>query len=191
LYGVYFVFALLWPIPAALIMVPVAASLLFFSPRVLSQNLVLAIALAGVACQFASFVSFPVALALIIILSLYDIVAVNVTHHMVAMAKSVIKVHLPVVFVMPWKAQDLSEHVQRFEPGSSAVFLGAGDIAFPAILVATAPTTTTSVAITLGALAGFFILTVSFLGGKKQHPLPALPFLTVSILIALGLSLLV
>jgi presenilin-like A22 family membrane protease len=189
LYGTFFVFNLLWPLPAAVMMIPIAASLLFFSPRVISQNLVLAVALAGVAAQFGSLISFPVALGLLVIFAIYDIVAVNVTHHMVKMARTVIAQHLPVIFVMPHRLSGLSEHIARFEPGSTAVFMGAGDIVLPAILIATAPNTAYAVAVIAGALLGFLILVVTFLSNKKQHPLPALPFLVVGIVVSLVMTL--
>ncbi|MEI7741033.1 MAG: presenilin family intramembrane aspartyl protease [bacterium] len=190
IYGTFSLFSMIWPLPAAFMMIPLAASLLFFSPRVFSQNLVLALALAGVAAQFGSMISFPVAFGLLAILAVYDIVAVNITHHMVAMAKTVISKHLPVVFVMPHRLTANFEHVARFEPGSSAVFLGGGDIALPAILVATAPTTNLAAAVIVGTLAGFLVLVATFLSGKKQHPLPALPFLMLGITVCTVLAVL-
>lgn len=190
LYGAFYILALLWPIQAAFAMLPVAASLLFFSPRVLAQNLVLSVALAGVASQFGALVSFPVMMGLLAVLAIYDIVAVNITHHMVAMAKAVIEKHVPVVFVMPRELSGLSSHVSLFVPGSQAVFLGAGDIALPAVLIATAPNAALAFAVMTGSLLGFMMLTISFLASKRPHPLPALPFLMCGIVVALGIAVL-
>jgi len=189
LYGSFFFFVLIWPFPAALVMISLMALMLFFSPRVLTQNLILSIALAGIALQFASLISFTEALVLLFVLAVYDILAVSVTHHMVRMARSVVHAHLPVVFIIPHRASEMHAHVNRFEPGSNAIFFGAGDVALPAVLLATAPTMPVAFGVFIGSLVGIAVLVVTFLRGEEPHPLPALPFIVVGAMLGLSAAL--
>jgi presenilin-like A22 family membrane protease len=171
---------------AAMTALLMAGLVLFFSPRVLWQNFVLSIALAGIALEFSVSFSAPLIVSLLLFLSVYDIVAVSVTHHMVRMAEQAAAARLPVLYILPYKLRGVFAHVKSYKPGSNAVFLGAGDIALPVMLVAASPQN--GLSILIGTCLGFAILVLVFAKMKHPHPMPALPFVTVGALLAHAIS---
>lgn len=190
LIGVFSFVETLFPGAAAFVALMLASLVLLFSPRVFAQNLILALALAGVALSFIPTVPFRYALLASVGLAFYDIVSVEITHNMVRLAKEVVSVHLPVVFVLPIRWRENVEHVAKFVPGSNAVFLGGGDAAIPAILVAVAPTLGLAKAVMIGTALGFAVLVFSFVKDPEHKPLPALPFIVSGIVASLTLAIL-
>ncbi|MFH0928143.1 MAG: presenilin family intramembrane aspartyl protease [bacterium] len=170
--------SLVLPWPFALLTLPVVAGIFLFSPRVIWQNLMLTLALSGIAIQFSGLLTWRVAVALILALSLYDFIAVKITHHMIRLARAVVNIHVPAIYVIPLNYRDLFSHVNRFFVGSKAIFLGGGDVALPAMLVVAAPNNRLALGVALGNLAGFAFM--AYLFGRRSviRPLPALPFIS-------------
>ena len=110
-------------------------------------------------------------IVLLIILAVYDAVSVYKTGHMIDLADSIVKMNLPMLFVIPSKPKP--------------ILLGVGDVVIPNILVVSAQvfTDASSVgfiknqAITakLGGLLG--MATLILVAEKKSMPHAGLPFL--------------
>lgn len=132
---------------------------------------------------------------LLILLAVYDAVAVYVTKHMVSLAEVVSDLKLPILMVMPGSAsydytQSKGFVQQRAKPVEEreALFMGLGDVVFPGILVVSAyvwlPTVPgilgvganlwVAVGALLGSLVGYAALMVLVAGGRPQAGLPFL-----------------
>lgn len=133
-------------------------------------------------------------LILLILLTIYDIISVYKTKHMITLAEGVMDLHAPILFVVP-KRRDYSFVKQDFsaEGGGErgAYFMGLGDAVMPTILVVSAsvflPAGCMAVQLPLlggvaipvvlaaiGTLIGYTVLMIVVMGGKPQAGLPFL-----------------
>ncbi len=118
-------------------------------------------------------------LLLMIILAVYDAIAVYKTKHMVSLAESIVDLRIPVLFVLPRKRSFSLLRGEDQESGmEEAFFMGLGDAIIPSLLVVSAFVKYASVAPALGALigtlAGYAVLS-RIAGRGKPHA--GLPFL--------------
>ncbi len=119
---------------------------------------------------------------LMIILAVYDAIAVYKTKHMVSLAESIVDLRIPVLFVLPRKRNFSLLREKGQDKGKSemeeAFFMGLGDAIIPSMLVVSAFVNYASVAPALGALigtlAGYAVLS-RIAGRGKPHA--GLPFL--------------
>jgi presenilin-like A22 family membrane protease len=117
-----------------------------------------------------------------IILAVYDAIAVYKTKHMVSLAESIVDLRIPVLFVLPRKRNFSLLREKGQDKGKSemeeAFFMGLGDAIIPSMLVVSAFVKYASVAPALGALigtlAGYAVLS-RIAGRGKPHA--GLPFL--------------
>ena len=137
-------------------------------------------------------------LILLILLTVYDIISVYKTKHMITLAEGVMELHAPILFVVP-KRKGYSFVKQDFtakkddgeeEEERGAYFMGLGDAVMPTILVVSAniflpvaypdlPLMFGSVVLpaflaAVGTLLGYAVLMVVVMGGKPQAGLPFL-----------------
>lgn len=135
------------------------------------------------------------ALLLLILLAVYDFIAVYQTKHMIALADTVMSESLPIMFVLPkhWgytfllKRKTLKQQIASGER-RDALFMGFGDVVIPGALVVSAYYTqpfdpgflgmTGNVALAIitliGGIAGFAALMRFVLKGNPQAGLPLL-----------------
>ncbi len=126
----------------------------------------------------------PIAtVALLVVMMLYDALAVYVSGHMQRLAEWAIRERMPLMFLIP-----LSFPPSR--SGSPALALGFGDAVLPAVLTLSAlrthPTPWPAVGTLLGILIGHGILVRGFLAKGKSHA--GLPFLAGGALGGYGLG---
>jgi presenilin-like A22 family membrane protease len=147
-----------------------------------------------------SFAILPVFI-LLIVLAVYDAVAVYGTKHMVSLAEVVTDMKLPILMVMPGDASyDYTKTkgfvAERSKPVEEreAMFMGLGDVVFPGILVVSAyvwlPTHPVFLAIganllvAIGALAGSLVgyaILMRFV--RHGNPQAGLPFLNGGVIL--------
>jgi len=124
------------------------------------------------------------ALLLLVVLAVYDAVAVYRTKHMLTLADGVMDLKLPVMFVVPRRAGysfvEESEEITEGEE-SDALFMGLGDAVIPGVLVASTahflgPTAGIEPAAgaLVGALLGFVALMRKVAEGEPHAGLPLL-----------------
>lgn len=131
---------------------------------------------------------------LLIIMAVYDAIAVYKTKHMVALAEGVTPMRLPVMFVVPtrrgFSMENLEEEGGITRKGGqerSAFFMGVGDTVIPGILTVSASiylpafdsfilTANLWVALgtIIGGLLGYLVLLRFVMRGKPQAGLPFL-----------------
>jgi len=133
------------------------------------------------------------AIILLVIMAVYDAIAVYKTKHMVALADGVAPLRLPVLFVIPnrrdFSMDELKEKkVSRPNGGErDAFFMGVGDTVIPGILVVSASLYLPNATVPLlpaglwvaagtivGGLLGYLVLMRFVMRGKPQAGLPFL-----------------
>lgn len=154
----------------------------FLVPTVWVHSLIIILVSAGIAQVFGLQFSEHTASLLLIILSVYDIIAVLVTKHMMTLAHAMIGHQASFAFFIPERFKDFGASIATVLPGSGFLILGGGDIILPLIALCSVARTSMSVALygMVGTLVGLFInhlfLTLS------RRPLPALPLLALGTL---------
>ena len=142
---------------------------------------------AGATAILGISLSIFLAIALLIVLAIYDAMSVYKTKHMIDLADTVLDLKLPVILVMPKtrkyslikETKSLKEKLKHGEK-RDAFFMGLGDIIMPGVLVASTFHNTTSnglliaLSVMLGTLLGFTVLMAVAMRGKPQAGLPYL-----------------
>jgi len=194
---IYYVMIVLFPYPYIPLVSTLAFTVLLFTyPEWYVLDVTGLLIGGGAAAIFGiSLGIFPV-LLLMIILAVYDAIAVYKTKHMVALAESVIDLRMPVLFVLPRKRsfsllKKPLKGLQVSPSGDSggtggarggadsresemedAFFMGLGDAIIPSLLVVASSVRFASVAPAIGALIGTlagYALLSSFAGRGKPH----------------------
>ncbi len=144
---------------------------------------------AGAASIFGISLAILPAMLLLVLLAVYDYIAVYRTKHMIALAEGVMDLRLPILLVIPkhWKYSFLEEKFDKEE--REAFFMGLGDAVIPTIFVISANTfvdagyytlplignvNLPAIGAMLGTLAGFAVLMGFVIKGKPQAGLPFL-----------------
>jgi presenilin-like A22 family membrane protease len=143
----------------------------------------------GAAAIFGISLGILPVLLLMIILAVYDAIAVYKTKHMVSLAESIVDLRIPVLFVLPRKRSFSLLRGKDQEEGKSemeeAFFMGLGDAIIPSLLVVSANCTPAftyylglinapALGALIGTLAGYAALS-RIAGRGKPHA--GLPFL--------------
>ena len=144
---------------------------------------------AGAAAIFGISLAIIPTLLLLVVLAIYDYIAVYRTKHMVALAEGVMDLRLPILLVIPkhWKYSFLKEKFDKEE--REAFFMGLGDAVMPTLLVVSANYFVEASSYTmpllgamkipvigaiLGTFLGFAVLMGFVIKGKPQAGLPFL-----------------
>ena len=146
--------------------------------NILIHDLVIIVAISGVAVYLGLILPVTAILVLLGILAVYDVIAVFRTGHMVDMFHSMVERGMVMALIIPKKISSMGAKVSNLKTRKGkheAVFLGTGDAAFPAMLAVAALQRglNPAIGVVIGALLGVII--VHFLLIKLKRPLPALP----------------
>jgi len=172
------VFWSLWlgDIPA-LISILILVIFWFRKPNVLVHNFLLISGMIGIGSIFGLRLDPLFVIFFLIIFSIYDIIAVYKTKHMIKMAKEFVEVRAIPGLVLPQKFSEVSAPLKEVKMGGKFLILGSGDIIFPLLLVSSLvpfgvlKSFIIAIFATLGLLASIFL----FLSQKTRKPIPALP----------------
>lgn len=151
-------------------------TLYFILARPIFHNLVMLCSLVGVAIAVGLAASPIIIFILLLVFSLYDIVAVFITKHMIKMARGFFKIGLLPGFLLSLNPRSQFETGRGAPSGDKCSFLGSGDVVLPLLFVASLVNVKLIYAVGagIGNILGFAIL-VFILWGRKREPLPALP----------------
>ncbi|HIH36569.1 MAG TPA: hypothetical protein HA232_01510 [Methanocellales archaeon] len=136
---------------------------------------------AGAAAMFGISLAILPTLILLIVLAVYDVIAVYQTKHMVTLAEGMLDLRTPILFIIP-KRWDYSFLDQTQNDEKNAYFMGLGDAVVPTVLVVSAKVFITSarffnlpaLGAIIGSLVGFAALMVL---SREEKPQAGLPFL--------------
>jgi len=154
-------------------------ALRFIYPRILTQNVAIIIGIAGISASLGMSVKPLMVLIILILLSVYDIIAVYKTRHMIKLFKGMAKRGAVLALVVP---KSFSLWFNKFEiikpeNKNEFIFLGTGDLALPIFFAISALSLGIrfSLLIIFGAVIGFAVNHLIFINQKERKPIPALP----------------
>lgn len=177
--GLLKMFELVFPSALSAVVAVVFIFGLFLLPLVWVHDLIVIFAGAGIGAVFGLQFQWPFAMILLAILSLYDIVAVFITKHMVTLAHELIKRSCTFALIIPEHITQFRQSLMAVAPGSGFLILGGGDVVLPMFLTASAYVTrplagwTAIVGMCVGILLNHIWITSS------RVPLPALPLISL------------
>jgi presenilin-like A22 family membrane protease len=169
------------PEPIPLILVFLLIFWWIKKPIVLNQNLLIILSLAGIGAILGLGLKPEAVILILIILSIYDFIAVYKTKHMVKMAKDMIEAGTILGLVSPFEFTGFLKSINEVKPGEgNFLILGGGDVAFPLIFSVSL--------LKLGILKSFLVALFSLLGlfanfslflfQKERRAIPALPLIS-------------
>jgi presenilin-like A22 family membrane protease len=174
---------------AVLVLSILATALLYKYPEWYVIDAIGILMSVGVASIFGVSLDVIPVIILLILLAVYDYIAVYKTKHMITLAEGVIELKTPILFVIP-KRRDYSfikEGIGKLEDGGerSAFIMGMGDLIIPSILVVSANVflkgaklggiiNLPALGAIIGSLAGLCVLMHFVNSGKPQAGLPPL-----------------
>ena len=163
--------------------------------NVMMHNLGIILGIGGIAAVFGLSISVEFGLILLVVLSLYDILAVYVTKHMVAMARSMIEGGAIFGFLVPFKFKGFFYNRERARTGVGEEFmiLGSGDIGLPLIFVSSLVkfSLTSAVITAVFSLLGLFLTHILFVNQGQKKVMAALPPIATMTIIGYLISTLV
>lgn len=155
-------------------------------PKIITHNLIIVLTIIWASVLLGLIISPWQVVIILLILSVYDMIAVWKTKHMITMFKGLAEKGVIFALIIPAKIQNLFKSIPSFaetaqgSPEREFLFLGTGDLALPMIFAVSAlqQNIWASFLIVGGALLG--ILFINFvMMGKERKPLPALPPLAI------------
>ncbi len=183
-------------VDAGLILAIILTAWRILRPDTLNYMLALIFSLSGVGALLGASLGVSPAMIFILLVSIYDFVSVFLTKHMVYMAKSLVA--KPTIFTLsvPSGASLRQPPRGRRSVRKVRVFnLGSGDIALPLVFVVSL-LTNFGPKYALFSLAGVTVVLLWLLNWRvkatmdKPSALPAMPFLTVGLVVGFLLSVL-
>lgn len=151
--------------------------LFWFRRSVIIQNLAMVVVIAIIGAVFGLSLKPVVAVYALIIFSVYDIIAVYLTGHMVKMAEVMVKSKAIFGFVIPNSMRDYKVDIKAVQPGENFMILGSGDVIFPLILIASLVPISVSRAliVLIFSFLGLLATHLIFVNQKIRRPMAALP----------------
>lgn len=141
------------------------------------HDLVLILTLPGIVALLGASLSPYTVAVLLVVMSIYDYIAVYKTKHMVRMAKAMIAGRAIFAMIFPEHFEGFFEHIGKAHPEEGFMMLGTGDFVFPLIMAASAFSISAATAWTIFgfSLIGLLITHILFVSQKTRRPMPALP----------------
>lgn len=165
-----------------------------FTPFIFVHNIVLVLGVSAVGAMLGISLNPWAAVFVLLLLSVYDYVAVYKTKHMVKMAKEMIERGAVFALILPEKPVHYVELAPKIKgPQEGIFFLGAGDLVFPLVMSASAlGIGFVNAAITaVFSVFGLFFTHFLFSGQEKREPMPALPPIALLTIVGFLISLLI
>ncbi len=176
-FGLYFLLSLYLPPLAALTVSLGIVLVKALGRRVITQNLALIPGLAGIGLAVGLSLTPHGALILLVVLSIYDIIAVYFTKHMVTLFRGMLKVGVIPAVIIPEKFFGLAQKIEEIKPGMDFLMIGTGDLILPTIFVVAVSGLGRDavLASAAGSLVGFIATEMIFTHQRFRRPMPALP----------------
>lgn len=181
--GVWFISSLVLPefaFPLAIILTGIR----YAAPYIIVQNVLLALGIAGVATAIGMSVTWTTMAAVLVVLAIYDVIAVYGTGHMVTMFKGLSEQGVIFALILPERPRLLLRRLREVNHNEGFFFLGTGDLALPSVFIASASYVGMPYAVgaAIGSLVGLVATNVLFVFMKKR-PMPALPPIAIGTLL--------
>jgi presenilin-like A22 family membrane protease len=149
-------------------------------PLVLNQNFLMIFSLSGIGASLGLSLKPETMILILIIISIYDFIAVYKTKHMVKMAKEMIETGVIFGLIFPFEFSGFLKNPKEIKPGEGDfLILGGGDVAFPLIFSVSLLNfgILKSFIVALFSLFGLFANFLLFIFQKERKAIPALPLI--------------
>lgn len=175
--GAQIIFSLFFNSLLAFIFSLVIILLMILVPRVLILNIAVILGLAGIGSVIGLTLTPIVAVWILAILSVYDIVAVYLTKHMVRMAEGMVASRAIFGFIIPNKLSGFKEKITAVQPGEDFMILGSGDIVLPLLLTVSIARASfwPAIVVAIFSLLGLLLTHLIFVNQTTRRPMAALP----------------
>ncbi|MBI2484385.1 hypothetical protein HYV71_04340 [Candidatus Uhrbacteria bacterium] len=182
-FGLFRLFLVIFPFSLALSVAGIFLAAFLVLPAVWVHDFVVILAAVGIGPVFGLQFHWLSAALLLLVLSLYDIIAVTVTKHMIPLAHALIERQASFVLFVPDRLRDFRAHISRVRPGSGFLIIGGGDLILPMILATslTRVSLQASIASICGMLVGIAANHVLIV--TRRQPIPALPLMVIGAVI--------
>jgi len=171
----------------------IALILTFFKvirPNIIIHNLTELFIYGGLAAIFVPVLNVLSASILLIAISIYDMIAVWKTKHMIKMAKFQTKSKIFPGLLIPYELPKLKTKRTKTKKVKTAL-LGGGDLGFPLLFTGVIMKTYGFSPALIVVLFSAISLLLLFLFADKKKFYPAMPFLTLGCFVGFGISLLI
>jgi presenilin-like A22 family membrane protease len=183
-----------WSLFATILVAGVFTFFKVMRPNIFIHNLTEIFIYGGLAALIVPVINMVSAVLLLIAISIYDMIAVWRSKHMVTMAKFQAQSQIFAGLLIPYKKPEKGAKIvlddKDAHPGAEtakSAILGGGDIAFPLLFAGVVMKTTASyispLLIALGAAIALFILLYK---GETNKFYPAMPFISAGCFAGLG-----
>ncbi len=164
------------PLSSTIVAIIIMAVFWFFQ-NIITQNIAMILAIAGLGAVLGLSL-LPISVVyILIIFSIYDIISVYKTGHMIKLAQAMIRSRAIFGFVVPEIGRSVGEKIANVEPGQGFMILGSGDVIFPLLLSASIVRISILQSIVVGmfSILGLFLMHLIFTNQKIKRPMAALP----------------
>ena len=191
-FGCLIVFGAFMPDIPAIVLTIACIYFYYRRPKVITQNIAIGLAICGAGVILGLSITVWQVLILLAVLSVYDIIAVWKTKHMIKLFEGLAEKGVIMALIIPSKISNIRADLRQVKSGEEFLLLGTGDIAFPIIFAVSALKYSiwSSIAVILGALLGLSFIHFFFIAKKERKPIPALPPIAVGSAIGFFISLL-
>lgn len=189
--GAQFVFSPWVRAPWDVVLAAGVAVLLWRVPRVFVHDIAIVLGIGGIAGVLGLSMTPLIACGLLALLSIYDIVSVYRTRHMVTLAGRMLESGAVFGFLIPARFSGFFERRQNAMRERSVMMLGSGDIGLPLILAASAVSQSLVAAtfVAGGALLGILAMHWLFTHQGRSMPMAALPPIAMSAILGYALAI--
>ncbi len=141
------------------------------------HNVAILLGIAGVSAILGLSITPQTAMFVLAGLSIYDIIAVYRTRHMVRLAEHMISSGAVFGFIIPARMKDFFVQKRHAQPGEQFMILGSGDVGVPLLLICSTVTVSLSSAFVVAAfsLLGLALTHLLFVNQTQRRPMAALP----------------
>ena len=162
-------------------------------PSVINQNINVVLGISGAGIILGLEVTPLTVVALLVVFSIYDYIAVYKTKHMVKMAEEMVNAHAVLGIIVPPNLKGFQTGLQKVKPRGVNLILGAGDIIFPLMFAVSLVKTSILQALIVAvfSLFGLLALFLIFRTRKVRQAMPALPFISAFAILGYFLVLLI
>lgn len=176
-FGVLTFFDVFIPLQINLLLTSILIIIRYYKKIVVLHNLTLVLSIIGISSYLGLGLSVAQTLVILLILIVYDYIAVHKTGHMVEMFQKMAVKGAMFSVVIPNKFKLLFTDMDEAKPGEQFLFLGTGDLAFPIVFSVSALKFSIlhSVLIIVGAFAGIIVINLYQRYAKNVQAMAALP----------------
>jgi presenilin-like A22 family membrane protease len=180
--GAQFIAAAWVPWPLDLLLAIGLVVLRRFVPRIIVHDLAIIVGIAGGAGLLGMSLNPLIAAGLLAVLSVYDIISVYRTRHMVALAGRMMESGAVFGFLVPAYPRGFLMPVREALDQRAVMMLGSGDIGLPLVLAASSVSTSLGAAIMVAGFSLVGVMVMQWLFSHQEEPMPmaALPPIAAS-----------